>query len=143
MNIGTILDAAATDDPGRTALIIDGRDISYGELATAVERCGARLADSGGGGARAAVLDVGSLASIATMLGAARIGAAAALMNPALTPRELEGLLTNGQWAPVGVAGDDYVDRLADAGMPAVWLATDLIDDGAPQGPPPAEDADE
>jgi acyl-CoA synthetase (AMP-forming)/AMP-acid ligase II len=143
VNIGTILDAAAADDPGRIALIIDGRDISYGELATAVERCAARLADSGVAGARVAVLDIGSLASIATMLGAARIGAAAALMNPALTPRELEGLLANGEWAPVGVAGADYIDRLADAGMPAVWRATDLIDDGEPHGPPPAEDADD
>ncbi|MDQ1598386.1 MAG: hypothetical protein QOI70_1810 [Microbacteriaceae bacterium] len=143
MNIGTLIDTAAADDPGRTALIIDGRDISYGELATAVERCAARLADSGVAGARVAVLDVGSLASIATMLGAARIGAAAALMNPALTPRELEGLLANGEWAPVGVAGVDYIDRLADAGMPAVWLGTDLIDDDEPHGPPPADDADD
>jgi long-chain acyl-CoA synthetase len=144
MNIGTLIDAAAADDPGRTALIIDGREISYGELAAAVERCAARLADSGVAGARVAVVDVGSLASIATMLGAARIGAAAALMNPALTPRELEGLLANGEWAPVGVAGnEDYADRLADAGMAAVSLATDLIEDGALQAPPPAEDADD
>jgi acyl-CoA synthetase (AMP-forming)/AMP-acid ligase II len=144
MNIGTILDAAAADDPGRIALIIDGCDISYGELAAAVERCAARLNDCGVAGARVAVLDVGSLASIATMLGAARIGAAAGLMNPALTPRELEGLLANGEWAPVGVAGVDYVDRLTDAGMPAVWAATDLIDDdGESHGPPPAEDADD
>ena len=143
MNIGTLIDAAAADDPGRAALVIDGREISYAELAAAVERCAARLADSGVAGARVAVVDVGSLASIATMLGAARIGAAAALMNPALTPRELEGLLANGVWAPVGVAGADYIDRLAGAGMPTVWLATDLIAEGAPQGPPPAEDGDE
>ncbi len=143
MNIGTLIDAAAVGDPGRTALIIDGRETSYGELAAAVGRCAARLADSGVAGARVAVVDVGSVASIATMLGAARIGAAAALMNPALTPRELEGLLADGEWAPVGVAGGDYIDRLADAGVPTVWLATDLIDDGEPHAPPPAEDADD
>ncbi len=143
MNIGTLIDAAAADDPGRTALVIDGREISYGELAATVERCAARLTDSGVAGARVAVVDVGSLASIATMLGAARIGSAAALMNPALTPRELEGLLANGVWAPVGVAGADYVDRLAGAGMPTVLLTTDLIAEGAPKAPPPAEDGDE
>ena len=93
MNIGTIIDAAAAGDPGRAALIIDGRIISYGELAAAVEQCAARLADSGLAGKRVAVVDVGSLLSIATMLGAARIGAAAALMNPALTPPELRGLV--------------------------------------------------
>ena len=61
MNIGTIIDAAAAGDPGRAALIIDGRVISYGELAVAVEQCAARLADSGLAGERVAVVDVGSL----------------------------------------------------------------------------------
>ena len=42
MNISTIIDAAAAGDPDRTALIIDGRAISYGELAAAVEQCAAR-----------------------------------------------------------------------------------------------------
>ena len=32
MNTGTIIDAAATGDPARAALIIDGRAISYAEL---------------------------------------------------------------------------------------------------------------
>ena len=95
MNIGTIIDAAAAADPARAALIIDGRRIGYGELATAVERCAAHLAASGATGRRIAVVDVGSLLSIATMFGAARIGAAAALMNPALTPSELQGLVAN------------------------------------------------
>src|SRR6185295_16934338 len=68
MNIGTIVDAAA-----------------------AGEQCSGRLADSGLAGKRVAVVDVGSVPAIATMLGAARIGGAAALMNPALTPPELRG----------------------------------------------------
>ena len=93
MNIGTIIDAPAADDPGRAALIINGRTITYGELADAVERCAAGLAAGGVAGRRVAVVDVGSLLSIATMLGAPRIGAAAALMNPALTPSEIRGLL--------------------------------------------------
>src|SRR6185312_1980200 len=92
MNIGTIIDEAAASDPGRTALIVDEHIVSYGALAVAVELCAARLADSGLAGKRVAVVDVGSLLSIATMLGAARIGAAAALMNPALTPPELHEL---------------------------------------------------
>ena len=93
MNIGTIIDAAAAGDPGRAALIIDGHDHQLrraGRGRRAVQP--ARLADSGLAGKRVAVVDVGSLLSIATMLGAARIGAAAALMNPALTPPELRGL---------------------------------------------------
>jgi acyl-CoA synthetase (AMP-forming)/AMP-acid ligase II len=131
MNIGTVIDAAAASDPGRTALIIDERVISYGELAAAAESCAARLADKGLAGERVAVVDVGSLLSIATMLGAARMGAAAALMNPALTPPELHELVTNAGCATVGVAGDAYVDRLVDAGVPTVFTAADLLGDAA------------
>src|ERR1700742_2667354 len=116
MNTGTILDAAAAGDPDRTALIVDGRSISYGELATAVGQCAAGLAARGVvAGQRVAVVDGGSLLSIAAVLGAARIGAAAALMNPALTPPELRALMRNAGCAEVVVAGEDYVERLQEA----------------------------
>ena len=106
MNIGTILDAAASGDPARPALIIDGRAIGYGELAAAVRRCAAGLAAHGVvAGQRVAVVDGGSLLSIAALLAAARLGAAAALMNPALTPPELQGLLKNARCADVAIAG--------------------------------------
>jgi len=55
-------------------------------------------------------------------------------MNPALTPQELQRLAVNAGCAAVGVAGPDYVDRLADAGLPTVWTATDLIADGCADG---------
>src|SRR5262245_143297 len=143
MNIGTIIDAAAVRDPGRAALIIDGRIVSYGELAVAVEQCGTRLADRGLAGKRVAVVDVGSLLSIATMLGAARIGAAAALMNPALTPPELHGLIKEAGCATVGVAGESYVDRLVDAGLTKVFTAADVLSDGETTTPAVAEDVDD
>ena len=119
------------------------RTISYGELAAAVERCAARLAASGLSGARVAVVDVGSLLSIATVLGAARIGAAAALMNPALTPPELQGLVKNAGCADVGVAGEAYAGRLREAGVSTVFTATDLLGGGEVSAPPPAEDVDD
>lgn len=131
MNIGTILDAAATGDPTRTALIIDGRVTSYGELAATVRRCAAALTDRGVvAGQRVAVVDHGSLLSIATLLGAARMGAAAALMNPALTPPELQGLLKNAGCTDVAVAGEQFVQRLHDAGAPTVLTVSDLTADG-------------
>ncbi len=130
MNTGTILDAAAASDPTRTALIIDGRSISYGELAATVRQCAAALAARGVvAGDRVAVVDGGSLLSIATLLAAARIGAAAALMNPALTPPELRGLLKNAGCAEVGVAGEAYADRLRDAGATTVLTESDLAGD--------------
>ena len=141
MNIGTIIDVAAASDPDRTALIIDERVISYGELAAAAENCAARLADKGLARERVAVVDVASLLSIATMLGAARIGAAAALMNPALTPPELHALVSNAGCAAVGVAGGAYADRLVDAGVSTVLTAADLL--GDPNTTSVAEEVDD
>jgi acyl-CoA synthetase (AMP-forming)/AMP-acid ligase II len=138
MNTGTILDAVAAADPARAALIIDGRSIDYGELEATVRQCAAGLSAHGVvAGQRVAVVDSGSRLSIATMLGAARIGAAAALMNPALTPPELRGLLSNAGCAEVAVVGEAYVDRVRDAGAPAVLTEADLAG-----GPSPASDPD-
>ncbi len=143
MNIGTIIDAAATGDPARAALIIDGRTISYRELAAAVERCAAGLTAGGLAGRRIAVVDVASPVSIATALAAARIGGAAALMNPALTPPELRGLVEDAECAEVGVAGEQYADRLLEAGATKVLTATDLLADGRHVAPRPAEGVDD
>jgi acyl-CoA synthetase (AMP-forming)/AMP-acid ligase II len=129
VNTGTILDAAAAREPARAALIIDGRSISYGDLAAAVQRCAAGLAANGiRADDRVAVVDGGSLLSIATLLAAMRLGAAAALMNPALTPPELHGLLRNAGCAAVAIAGEAYVNRLREAGAPTVLTVTDLLD---------------
>jgi acyl-CoA synthetase (AMP-forming)/AMP-acid ligase II len=142
VNIGTIIDAVAAGDPDRAALVINGRTITYGELATAVQQCADRLAADGLSGSRIAVVDVGSLVSIATMFGAARIGAAAALINPALTPPEIRGLLANAGCADVGVAGEAYTRRLTEAGAVKALTATDLFVDGEISAPP-ADDVDD
>jgi acyl-CoA synthetase (AMP-forming)/AMP-acid ligase II len=144
MNTGEILDAAAASDPARAALIIDGRTISYGELAATVRQCAAALATHGViAGDRVAVVDGGSLLSIATLLAATRIGAAAALMNPALTPPELRGLLKNAGCAEVGVAGQAYADRLRDAGSRTIVTEADLAGDLPPASVPQAAQAAE
>jgi acyl-CoA synthetase (AMP-forming)/AMP-acid ligase II len=141
MHTGTILDAAATGDPARAALIIDGRDISYGELAATVLQCAAGLTAHGvEPGQRVAVVDGGSLLSIATLIATARIGAAAALMNPALTPPELQGLLKNAGCADVAVAGEPYVDRLREAGAATVLTDADLTGDGREPASPTDDD---
>ncbi|KKB99883.1 class I adenylate-forming enzyme family protein, partial [Mycobacterium nebraskense] len=92
-------------------------------------------------GQRVAVVDGGSVLSIAAVLGAARIGAAATLMNPALTPPELHGLLTSAGCAEVAVAGEPYVDRLREAGAPTVLTDADLLE-GVSSSAPPGDDAD-
>jgi acyl-CoA synthetase (AMP-forming)/AMP-acid ligase II len=143
MNISTIIDAPAAGDPGRAALIIDGQTTSYGGLADAVARCAAALSANGVAGKRIAVVDAASLLSIATLLGAARIGAAAALMNPALTTPEIQVLLANAGCADVAVAGEAYAGRLLEAGVAKALTAADLMGDGQVTGPPVADDVDD
>lgn len=144
MNLGTLIDAPAAADPQRTALIIDSSAISYEALWTAVRRCASGLAANGvGPGDRVAVVDGASPLSIATLLGAARIGATAALMNPVLTPPELRALLDNAGCADVAVAGAEPAARLREATVPTVLTAADLIVDDrlAPLPPvPPVDD---
>jgi acyl-CoA synthetase (AMP-forming)/AMP-acid ligase II len=142
MNIGTIIDAAASGDPNRVALIIGKRTIGYGQLAAAVEQCAAGLAANGVvAGARVAVVDGGSLLSVASVLGAARIGAAAALMNPALTQAELRDLLRNAGCAAVGVAGEAYAGRLRAAGATKTVTPADVLRDRQLSPVSPVEEA--
>ena len=142
MNIGTIIDAAASGDPNRVALIIGKRTIGYGQLAAAVEQCAAGLAANGVvAGTRVAVVDGGSLLSVASVLGAARIGAAAALMNPALTQAELRDLLRNAGCAAVGVAGEPYAGRLRAAGATKTVTPADVLRDRQLSPVSPVEEA--
>lgn len=144
MNIGMIIDAAAAQDPERVALIIDDRAVGYGELGAAVRRCAAGLASRGiAVGDRVAVVDAAGVLSIATLLAAARIGAAAALMNPALTPGELRALMDNAGCSRVAVAGAAYADRLAEAGVPTVLTDADLLEDRGAAAPEPVADSAE
>ena len=94
MNIASLIDAPSSQDPGRTALILKEGNVTYGELDGAARSVAAGLRAHGvQPGDRVPVVEVGNLLSIATMLGAARIGAAAALMNPALRPQEIAALI--------------------------------------------------
>src|SRR6516225_7300852 len=71
MNIGTIIDPVAAGDPARAALIVDGQTSTYGQLSTTVEQCSAHLTANGLTHRRIAVVDNGSVLSIATLLAAA------------------------------------------------------------------------
>ena len=144
MNIGTITDAAAIGDPDRVALVIGRDTIGYGQLTATVERCAAGLAANGvASGSRVAVVDGGSLLSIASVLAAARIGAAAALMNPALTTSELRALMQNAGCADLAVAGDAHAARLHEAGASRVLGAADLLSDNPIPAAKTAQDIDD
>ncbi|QLL05232.1 class I adenylate-forming enzyme family protein [Mycobacterium vicinigordonae] len=143
MNLGTIIDAAATHDPQRTALIIDGHFVSYGELGGAVRTCAAGLAAHGVvSGDRVAVIDTASPLAIASLLGAARLGATATLMNPALTPHELRALLDNAGCVDAAVAGQAYADRVRAARVATVLTDAQLLGNQRYESAVPADHTD-
>jgi acyl-CoA synthetase (AMP-forming)/AMP-acid ligase II len=115
MNVGQTIDPAVASVPDRTALIVDDRQCTYGELDQWVRRVAAALTARGAGpGARVALVDNGSVLSVATILAAARVGAASAQMNVLLTGRELSQLVTMVD-ARVGVAGDPFRTQVSTA----------------------------
>ncbi len=115
MNVGRAIDLAVDRVPERTALVVGDRRCSYRDLEAWVRRVAATLTARGvGPGTRVALVDNASVLSVATILAAARIGAASAQMNVLLTPDELTKLARTVD-APVGVAGEPFRARLAAA----------------------------
>jgi acyl-CoA synthetase (AMP-forming)/AMP-acid ligase II len=132
LNISHALDAVVAADPSRVALVVGDDSFTYADVAAAVSNCAAVLAARGvGPGDRVAVVDVGGLASTVVILGAARIGAAAALMNVQLKPAELRELVRTAGCSAVGVAGEPYRAALEQAVDGVVLGAGDLVTGGA------------
>ena len=122
MNVGRTIDPAVARVPERIALVVGDQQISYRELEQWVRRVAAALTARGvGRGQRVALLDNGSVLSVATILAAARVGASSAQMNVQLTAPELR-TLTDAVGARVGVAGPSFRAGLADAIGAAVVL---------------------
>jgi acyl-CoA synthetase (AMP-forming)/AMP-acid ligase II len=116
VNIASLIDAPSTQDPDRTALILKDGNVTYGELAAAARSVAHGLRAAGvQRGDRVPVVEVGNLLSIATMLGAARIGAAAALMNPALRPQEIAALIETAGCVKMAVTGPAFADMVSPA----------------------------
>jgi acyl-CoA synthetase (AMP-forming)/AMP-acid ligase II len=131
VNVGHALDGAVDLVPGRVALVVGDDRYTYAELERWVRRVAATLSARGvGPGDRVALVDNASVLSVATLLAAARIGAASAQMNVQLTTDEL-GKLSVGVGATIGVAGAPFRSRLAEALGPDAVLGEDDIADPA------------
>ncbi len=145
MNLVELLERPLTQVPERTALIVDDRQTSYAELGRAVESAAGVLHKAGvGPGARVPLLDDSGLLLLATVLGAARIGAAGVPLHPQLTPGELARVMELSGCAPLAVAGEAYATRMDQAlGAPAL-RAADVIEAAPGAAPPvaPGGDAD-
>ncbi len=138
MNIGHLTDSAVEAVPDRIALAVDDEEVTFGRLGALLELATAALARTGvGPGDRVAVVDLASTASVATILAAARLGAASAQMNAYLTPGELAAL-ADLVGARVGVAGPRYADGLRTALGERVLTAEDLFAEDGGSPPPPA-----
>jgi acyl-CoA synthetase (AMP-forming)/AMP-acid ligase II len=138
--VGRILDDATSIDPGRTALVVAGQATTYQELSASVDRCAAGLLAHGvQPGWRVPLVDDASVLSVSALLALARIGASAALMNPRLTPGELETMRQAADAAPVGIAGPAYTDTLAATGAKEVLGSDELLDGPAGGGGSDAE----
>jgi len=115
MNVGHLIDPPVSAVPDRTALVAGGRATTYRELESLVRRTASALAAAGvGRGDRVALVDLAGPLPVATILAAARLGAATAQMNAYLTSGELRQLVGLVE-ARVGVAGPAFAERLAGA----------------------------
>jgi acyl-CoA synthetase (AMP-forming)/AMP-acid ligase II len=142
MNIGRLTDDAVATVPDRVALAVDDEAATFGRLGNLIEQATDTLARAGvGPGDRVAVVDLASTASVATILAAARLGAASAQMNAYLTPGEL-GALAELVGARVGVAGARYAKGLRAALGDHVLTPDDLFAQ-RPSGAPESGDGDD
>jgi acyl-CoA synthetase (AMP-forming)/AMP-acid ligase II len=113
MNVGLLTQEIARRYPDRAAFIVDGKVTTYGDLEQLSARAGANLARAGvKQNDRVALLDDCSPLAVATVFGAARIGAAAAPAGTALTTGELKQVFEIAGCGRVGVAGKRYAGAL-------------------------------
>ncbi len=140
MNVGHGTDVSLAAVPDRVALAVDGTGTTYRELETIIVRVTSALAAAGvRPGDRVALVDLGSVLSVATIYGAARLGAATAQMNAYLTAGELAQLAEK-IGARVGVAGSRFAAALRPAVDGPVLGEDDVLRADPGQAPPTAGD---
>ena len=139
----------AEKNPERTALYVDGRDISYGELADFARHIAAWLQhETGGNTRRVGVLGSRSLEVHAGIIGTCWTGAAYVPLNPAHPPSRLASMISQARLDAliVDAAGQQVLTgELLDA-CPGSILAPesdndrlhghDVLEKCAPAGPP-------
>jgi acyl-CoA synthetase (AMP-forming)/AMP-acid ligase II len=130
VNIAALIDAAATEDPARAAIIDEaGHATSYADLRDQVMRWAATLAARGvGRGDRVALVEWGGLRSTAVTLAAAHLGAATAQMNPLLTESEIAALVDAAGCGPGIITTDAEPDATLTAADAPARVDEDTLD---------------
>jgi fatty-acyl-CoA synthase/fatty acid CoA ligase FadD22 len=121
---------------GRPALHADGRSVTHAQVHDLVARTGALLRSLGvGQGDRVLIVAADSVEFAAAFLGALRIGAVPAMVNPLLTPREHHVFVEDVSPAAV-IIDAALADRFAGAG-PGLLLTEELVGRAAALDPAP------
>ncbi len=138
MNVGHATDAPLAAVPDRVALVVDGEALTYRQLEHRIRQVEAALTAVGvGPGDRVALVNLGSVLSVATIFGAARLGAATAQMNAYLTPGEL-GQLAALTGTRIGVAGHRYAGSLGSVLDGPVLVEEQVFNTAVDEGAEPA-----
>jgi len=134
MSLSRLLDAARAT-PQRTALIVDGEvAFTYAQLENLVSRWSAALDGAGvRPGQRVAVLAAAGPVPVAAAMATPRLGAAATLMNPALTAEELATLRDVAHCCDVGVADEEHAAALSGVLDGTVVTPSDLASAATPR----------
>jgi acyl-CoA synthetase (AMP-forming)/AMP-acid ligase II len=142
MHVGETIDNAVAQVPDRVALMVGDERLTYRDLATLAGQCATALRQAGVvPGDSVAVVDGGSPLAVAAILGAARVGAASAQMNPDLKPAEMAALCQL-IGARVGIAGTEHRERLAGALEGTVLTRAEIVAAGDDRLPAPSVDDD-
>ena len=146
MNLSEVPDAPAAACPARAAMIVGDDTWTYADVVDAVAGAAARLAAEGARpGQRLPVVASSSPLTLAGLLGAARLGAAGAALNPQLTADELSRLVDLAALARVGVVDSRHRDilRTALGAYGTVLTEADLPGRATGSAPEPAGDSED
>jgi long-chain acyl-CoA synthetase len=146
VNLAAILDAPATECPGRPAVVLGDDAWTYADIAGGVAATAARLTAEGlRPGQRLPVLATSSPLTLVAVLAAACQGAAGAALNPQLTVEELGQLARLAGLAGVGVTDGRHAEALRTAldAPGTVLTEADLPGAGADVAPPPVGDGED
>ena len=130
----------ARRDPQRTALVHEGREWSYGELAAAAQALAGRL---NGAGERVAMMLPNSPATVITYLACFASGAVATPLNSRFAPPEIERALRHAtpSWLVVAAERLPLLDRVDPDALDGVQILTVSADLASLIAPGPATPA--
>ncbi len=127
LDLRTTADDLLTRHPDRLALADPDGSVDYRELRALILSATARLRDAGvKPDDRVVIIDVPGRLGLVAAFAAIRLGACATVINPRLTPDEVDTLVGIIGECPVAITGAPYQDRVSKLAVPVI--GPDLLD---------------